>query len=143
MDKVLDARWIAMFMICCTQDGTAYEQLPRDGSNPKYAETFATKMGVAQNIQEKFFAAFGPAFESRLAELNHLQRGEGRIIMPVHPNGDPMTPADLLQKAAELLKYSGLPYTKPACPNELTIQSAVGVLNVAALIGGGQVSDQE
>jgi len=132
MDPVLDARWLAMFMICCTQDGWAAQQLPSNAP-PDYTKTPATQMGLAQDIQEQFYKAFGQGFNEKLTAHYDTQPLTKGVAMPKAATGEDLTPLDVFELAGNLLRVAGGPaYKPPACPNSATIRSAVTALNQSA-----------
>ncbi len=133
MSQLLDARWLAMFMICCTQDGWAAEQLPA-GAEPNYRTTPATQMGLREDIQKQFYAAFGHpvSFTAKLADHNRIQPA-GQFAMPKASSGKELTPLEVFQLSANLLRLAGGPlYKPPACPNDTTLKAAVTAMNKAA-----------
>lgn len=134
MSQLLDARWLAMFMICCTQEGWAAEQLP-EGAEPNYANTPASQLGLGEDIQKQFYSAFGhPAsFTAKLAVHNSSEPVAMQVAMPRAISGEDLTPLKFFELGTNLMKLAGGPlYKPPACPNNATLKAAVDALNKAA-----------
>jgi hypothetical protein len=99
----LDPRWLALFMICVTQDGYVTSLLPEAGAQPDYPSTPFSYLGLDEDVQRQFFALFGP--------ISKIDANRKKFV-----------------DVAQLFKQISL-YHPPACPDPATLKAVVDLLN--------------
>jgi hypothetical protein len=99
----LDPRWLALFMICASQDGYVSSLLPPNGAVPDYPTTPFTALGLGTDIQEQFFQLFGgnradsDANRQKFVDVSRMFTQIGNYHPPACPD------ADTLKSVVDLL----------------------------------------
>lgn len=127
----MDPKWLGLFMLLATQDGSADQLLPDVGEPdpPDFNNTdFTKKYNVDKQIQQTFYNNLGdksgPPSSKLQAALNTLAKSA--------------TPRDayrlLFGVVTQALFDSGSNYSPPPCPSDKTLADVIQFINKEPLV---------